>query len=176
MDEGLLLALLRVFLPLSLLSIGGIATIIAEMEHQTTAQGWLTQRDFIDIFAIARVSPGPGTVMVTMIGWKVAGWMGALIASLAIYLPTSLLVGGASVLWRRHRAAAWRTKIERGLAPIATGLIFAGAYAILNATGGGPGAFATAAVSTGLLLWRPLNPFLLLCGGAAVYAVLYAAG
>jgi chromate transporter len=175
MDEETLWALARVFIPISLASFGGIMTTIAEIEHQSIAvHGWVTEREFIDIFAIARAAPGPGTLMVTLVGWHVAGWLGALVASLALYIPTSLLVGGGAVVWRRYRAAAWREKVERGLAPIATGLIFAGSYAVLNAVGGSVTAFATAGVAAALLLWRPIHPFLLLSGGAAVYLLIYA--
>ncbi|MBV8534876.1 MAG: chromate transporter [Alphaproteobacteria bacterium] len=174
MDEDTLWALLRVFVPISLVSFGGLLTTIAEIQHQTiVVHGWITDREFVDIFAIARTAPGPGTLMVTLVGWHVAGWMGALVASLAFYVPTSILVGGGAIVWRRYRNTAWREKIERGLSPIATGLIFAGVYAVLNAIGGTVAAFATAGLSAAILLWRPLNPFLLLCGGAAVYLAVF---
>ncbi len=174
MDEATLLGLIKVFAPLSLVAFGGGPTIVAELEHQTVGvHGWLTHRDFIDIFAISRVAPGPGILMVTLIGWKVAGWLGAIVASLAFYLPSGALVSGAAYLWRRHRSAAWREKIEYGLAPIAIGLIFAGAYSILNAVNGGVLAYTTAGVSAALLLWRPISPLVLMLGGAAVYALMF---
>lgn len=174
MDEDALLQLAAVFAPLSLVAFGGGPTIVAEIERQTVAvHGWLTHQDFIDIFAISRVAPGPGILMITLIGWKVAGWLGAIVASFAFYIPSGLLVFGASLLWRRHRTASWRDKVERGLAPIAIGLIFAGAYSVLNATQGGVLAFATAGLATGVLMWRRINPLLLLTCGAAVYALAY---
>jgi chromate transporter len=174
MDKDNLLALAAIFAPLSLISFGGGPTILAEIEHQTVAvHGWLTHRDFIDVFALSRVAPGPGILIITLIGWMVAGWIGALVASLAFYIPSGLLVSAASALWRRHRTAVWREKVERGLAPIAIGLIFAGAYSVLNATQGGPLAFATAGVAAAVLLWMSINPFLLLTGGGVIYAVAY---
>ncbi|HTY65049.1 MAG TPA: chromate transporter, partial [Alphaproteobacteria bacterium] len=104
MDEDTLWALVRVFVPISLVSFGGLLTTIAEIQHQTIAvHGWITDRDFIDIFAIARAAPGPGTLMVTLVGWHVAGWMGALVASLAFYVPTSIMVGAGAIVWRRYR-------------------------------------------------------------------------
>ena len=170
-DSQTLLDLIGVFAPLSLVAFGGGPTIVAEIEHQTVGvHGWLTHRDFIDIFALSRVAPGPGILMITLIGWKVAGLLGAIAASFAFYIPSGLLVSTAALVWRRHRAAAWRDKVERGLAPIAIGLIFAGAYSVLNATQGGLLAFATAAAAAAVLIWRPVNPFVLLCGGALVYA------
>jgi chromate transporter len=173
-DRDNLIALIAVLAPLSLISFGGGPTILAELEYQTVVvHGWLTHRDFIDVFAISRIAPGPGILIITLIGWIVAGWLGALVASLAFYIPSGLLVYGASALWRRHRTAAWREKVERGLAPIAIGLIFAGAYSVLNATQGGPVAFATAGLAAAVLLWQPLNAFVLLCGGGVAYAIAY---
>ncbi len=174
MDDEAIWGLVRVFVPLSFLSIGGGPSILAEMEHQTVAvHGWLTQRDFVDIFAISRAAPGPGTLIVTLIGWKVAGWLGALAASLALYIPSSLVVLGATLLWRRYREAVWRQRIARGLAPVAIGLIFAGAYAVLEAMHGGALAWLTAAAAAGLLLLRPLHPMLLLGGAAAIYGFIF---
>jgi chromate transporter len=172
MDEELLLGLLRVFVPLSFLSIGGGGTILAEMAHQSVdVYHWLTQREFVDLFAITRAAPGPGLLIVTLIGWKVAGWLGAVVATLALFVPSSLLFCAVTVLWRRFSGSPWRDTIERGLAPIAVGLIFAGAYAVLEATQGGILAFATAGIAATLLLWRPIHPLVLLCGAGALYGL-----
>jgi len=84
------LALIRVFVPLSLVSFGGARTIIPDIERQTVSvHGWLTHREFIEMFAISRAAPGPGVTLVTLIGWKADGWLGALVASLAIYVPVA---------------------------------------------------------------------------------------
>jgi chromate transporter len=175
MDEEAVWGLVRIFVPLSLLSIGGAPSILAEMEHQTVdVYGWLTQRDFVDLFAISRAAPGPGTLLVTLIGWKVAGLLGAIAASVAFYLPTSLILYGVATVWRRYRSAPWREPVEHGLAPIAIGLIFAGAYAILQATPGGLLTFGTTAVAVALLLWKPINPIILLSGAALTYGSIYA--
>ena len=111
-----LFALALVFAPLSLLSIGGGASLLAEIEHQSVAvHAWTTQREFADLFAISRAAPGPGTMLSTLIGWKVAGWAGALTATVALYLPSSLLVYSAARLWGRRRGSVWHTAIERGV-------------------------------------------------------------
>ena len=62
-DFRTLLALVLVFVPLSLLSIGGGASLLADMEHQSVGvHGWTTPREFADLFAISRAAPGPGTM------------------------------------------------------------------------------------------------------------------
>ena len=99
-DFRTLLTLVLVFVPLSLLSIGGGASLLADMEHQSVAvHGWTTAREFADLFAISRAAPGPGTMLSALIGWKAAGWTGAVTATIALYLPSSLLVYGAARLW-----------------------------------------------------------------------------
>lgn len=170
-----LLALILVFGPLSLFSIGGGASLLAEIEHQSVAvHHWTTHREFADLFAISRAAPGPGTMLSTLIGWKVAGWTGALTATLALYLPSSLVAFGVSKMWGRWRGSPWHGAIERGLAPIAAGLVLAGGLAVLQAAGGAA-VWAAAAVSTAVLLARPqLNPLILFGASGALFALVAA--
>jgi chromate transporter len=174
-DEAAVWGLIRIFVPLSLLSIGGAPSILAEMEHQTVdIYGWLTQRDFVDLFAISRAAPGPGTLIITLIGWKAAGLAGAIAASAAFYVPTSLIVYGVAMVWRRYRSAPWREPVEHGLAPIAIGLISSGGYVILQSMTSGLLTLGTTAVAVALLLWRPINPVVLLSAAALTYGTIYA--
>jgi chromate transporter len=174
-DWRMLAALIVVFAPLSLFSIGGGASLLAEIEHEAVAvHHWTTQREFADLFAISRAAPGPGTMLSTLIGWKVAGWPGALAATVALYLPSSLLVFVASRLWGRWRGSHWHGAIERGLAPIAAGLVLAGGLAVLQAAGGGA-VRGEAAVATAVLLrWPRLNPLILFGVGGALFALVAA--
>jgi chromate transporter len=171
-DWRSLLALMVVFGPLSLFSIGGGASLVAEIEHQAVAiHHWTTQREFADLFAISRAAPGPGTMLSTLIGWKVAGWSGALVATIALYLPSSLLVFGVARVWGRWRGSRWHGAVERGLAPIAAGLMLAGGLAVLQAAGGAS-MWVAAAVATGVLLrWPGLNPLILFGAFGALFAL-----
>ena len=73
MSNGSWWLLIVVFAPLSLLSIGGGQSIVADMDQQVVhVYGWLTQTEFIDLFAISRAAPGPGSLLVTLIGCRVA--------------------------------------------------------------------------------------------------------
>ena len=177
-DFRTLLALALVFAPLSLLSIGGGAALLAEIEHQSVGvHGWTTQREFADLFAISRAAPGPGTMLSTLIGWKVAGVAGALTATFALYLPSSLLVYGAARLWSRWRGSVWHTAVERGLAPIAAGLILSGGIAVLRVSPGGPVVWLAAAISTALILCRPrLHPLVLFFSSGALFGLTEALG
>jgi chromate transporter len=172
-DIRTLIALVLVFAPLSLLSIGGGASLLAEIEHQSVSvHAWTTQREFADLFAISRAAPGPGTMLSTLIGWKVAGLTGALVATVALYLPSSLLVYAGARLWGRGRGSVWHSAIERGLSPIAAGLILAGGIAVLRVSPGGLAVWAAAALSTVLILFRPLlHPLVLFAAGGIVFGL-----
>jgi len=172
-DIRTLLALALVFAPLSLLSIGSGAALLAEIEHQSVGvHAWTTQREFADLFAISRAAPGPGTMLSTLIGWKVAGLTGALTATVALYLPSSLLVFGTARLWRRWRGSVWHSAVERGLAPIAAGLILAGGIAVMRVSPGGPAVWAAAIASTALILrWPSLHPLALFAASGALFGV-----
>jgi chromate transporter len=177
-DWRALLALVLVFGPLSLFSIGGGASLLAEIEHQAVGvHHWTSPREFADLFAISRAAPGPGTMLSALIGWKVAGWLGALVASAALYLPSSLLVYGGSRLWSRWRGSPWHTAIENGLAPVAAGLVLAGGIAVLRAMPGGPAIWIAALVATVvLLLWPRLNPLILFGFSGALFGLAAALG
>jgi chromate transporter len=173
MREGSLLALVAVFVPFSLVSIGGGSSVLAGIQHQAVdIQQWTTTREFVDLFAIARAAPGPGSMLVTLIGWHVAGFTGALVATLAMFVPSSLLYYGVSLVWNRHRGRAWHTALENGLAPIGIGLILSGVLVIFRLAGAGPLSWGVALASAAILVWKPkLNPLFLLIGGAVVFVV-----
>jgi len=172
MDSKTLSALVFVFAPLSLVSIGGGPSVLAEMQHQAVmVHGWVTQREFGDLFAISRAAPGPGALLVTLIGWQAAGWLGVLVVSLAFFLPSSILVYGAARFWNRRRGSGWHAVIENGFAPIAAGLILAGGVAILRSGGNDPLAWGTACSVAACRLWLPkVQPLLLICLGVALFA------
>jgi chromate transporter len=93
----------------------------------------MTARQFTDIFAIAQVTPGPNVIIVTLIGYHVAGLLGALVATLAMCGPTSLFAFYVGHAWERFRDAPWRAAIQAGLAPISIGLIAASAFVVMPA-------------------------------------------
>jgi len=162
-----------VFIPLSLLSIGGGPSILAGIQNAVEARRWMSERDFIDLFAIARAAPGPGVLLATLVGWKVAGLPGALVASLALFVPSSLVYYAIARHWSTHRGKDWHNALELGLAPVAAGLILAGSLVILRTSGSDPLLWAIAAASTAVLLWLPkLNPLWVL-GLAGVVAVMF---
>jgi chromate transporter len=179
MRESLLLSLVAVLAPLSLVSIGGGTSINAPLQHQTVeVLHWLTPQEFLDMFAISRMTPGPGAMLATLIGFKVAGLPGAAVATLALFVPSSLLCFAIARVWDHYHARPWRKAIEDGLAPIAAGLMFAGVLAVLRLGATGPLWFLSWGIAiavAALLTWRAgLHPLGLLCCGAVLFVAVRA--
>ncbi len=177
-DDDFPLALLAVFVPFSLVSIGGGASVIAGIQHQVVdVRQWISAREFIELFAISRASPGPGSMLATVIGWHVWGWSGALLTTLGYFVPSSLLCYAVVRVWNRHRGKGWHTAMERGLAPVGNGLLLAGVLSILRLSGGGIVSWAMTLGVAGVLMLRPkLHPLLLFAMSAAVFIALRAFG
>lgn len=163
-----IIALVTVLTPLSLLSFGGGASILAPLhEAFVTHYAWMTSREYVDYFAISRISPGPGAMLVTLIGWKLASWQGAVVATIAIFLPSSLLCYRVAKVWNKHRGTPLHRALEQGLMPIGTGLTFAGAILTQHTSQTGAMGWVIAITAATVMVMRSFHPLLVLaCGGS----------
>jgi chromate transporter len=85
----------------------------------------MTDRQFADVFAISQLSPGPNVLIVTLIGYTVAGVAGALAATLAMCGPTAILAYYVSRLLQRSSHSRWPAIIQAALVPLSIGLMAA---------------------------------------------------
>lgn len=163
MRDDLLIGLALVFIPFSLTSIGGGGAIIAGVQNEAVnVHAWISASDFIHLFAVSRAAPGPGMMLATVIGWKVAGWLGALVASLALFVPSSLLCYTVFRLTNTHRQKKWHRAMREGLAPVGVGLIIAGVISLFRVADGGVLAVMIASLAGAILYWIPKFPVLIL--------------
>ena len=139
-DLGTLAQVLWQFLSLSLFSLGGGNTLLAEYHHLAVAQFcWLTNTQFADLYALAEAAPGPSSMLVGLLGLG-AGWrqgpfwalLCAYGAEAAILLPSTLLMVMACLSWKRLEHSPWRVAFERGLGPVTLGILFAVGLKILR--------------------------------------------
>jgi chromate transporter len=122
------------FALLSLFAVGGANAAIPEMHRvAVSVLGWMSDRQFSDMYAMAQLSPGPNVILVTLIGYHVAGLAGALVATLAMIGPTCITAFLATTIWDRFKGAHWRVAIQGGLVPVSIGLMAASAYVIAGA-------------------------------------------
>jgi chromate transporter len=171
---NVLLRLIVLFAPLSALSFGGGQTIIADIQLQSVSvYHWLSGQEFADLFAISRVSPGPTTLISALIGWHLEGLIGALVATLAMYIPSSTVFVTVTLFWHKSEGTRWRLAIERGLAPVAVGLIFAGAVAVMESMHATTFAWGTTAIAACVVYFTKLNPYVLMSAVALAYAAVF---
>jgi len=166
-----LLELALQFAVLSLLSFGGANAVIPEIHLRVVdVMGWMTDGDFSQAFALSQAAPGPNVLIVTLIGWKVAGVAGALVATFAMCGPSSLLTYGVARVWDRFREAPLRIAIERALAPVTVGLVLASGYVLTRTTADGWPAYALTATAALLAVTTRLHPLWLLAAAAVLGA------
>lgn len=165
----MLLRLAFVFTVLSLLGFGGGRAIIPQMYADAVVQNhWISAGEFSTYFAISKLAPGPTTLTGTLIGYRVAGIAGSLVAMLALYTPSSALCYGIGLVWERFRGHDWRTTLVRAVAPIVVGLVWAGAAAVAHGGLNVPPTYAIAAGVTALMLATRISPvYLILAAGVA---------
>ena len=161
------------FLLLSMLSIGGANAIIPEIHRRVVdVQHWMTDADFAQLFALSQAAPGPNVLIVSLIGWKVAGVIGGVVAMLAMSGPSSLLTYGVAHAWERFRDAPWRVAIQRGLAPVTVGLILASGYVLTRTADQSSWvAYALTGVTLVVSLTSRLHPLWLLGAAGIVGAM-----
>jgi chromate transporter len=149
-----ILSLIAFFSMLSMLSIGGSNSVLPEMSRQAVeVQHWVTAAQFTDLFAISQATPGPSNLIVALIGYKVAGFWGALVAQLAMTLPAATLMLVVSRIWVATAESRWHLALEHALAPIAVGLIFASGWTIAEGASLSMIGYAVAAGCT-VLFWK----------------------
>ncbi|MES2356108.1 MAG: chromate transporter [Pseudomonadota bacterium] len=168
-QDDLIPQLIWQFLLLSLVAVGGANAVLPEMHRQIVEiDKWMSGAEFVSLFAIAQAAPGPNVLIVSLVGWKVAGISGALAATAAMCAPSSVLAFFVGRLAYRFQHSPMRAIIHNGLGPITIGIILASGYLLaLNADRNWMAGIVTA-VTVGIVLKTRLNPLWLLSAGAAV--------
>lgn len=164
-----LVQIAAVFGRLSLLAVGGGISILPEMQRLTVGHyHWLNDAQFRDSYSLGQITPGPGMLMATAIGYRAAGFAGAAVATVAMFLPTCALTLIVGRNWDRFAHSPWRLALQRGLAPVTIGLMLAGVLTLAQAAIFGPLTAVLAVAATLLLLRSRLPPSLLVLAGGLV--------
>lgn len=120
-----------VFSGMSLTLFGGGYVIIPIIEQAVVNDlGWLSVQEFNAAISISQITPGPIMSSVTFIGYRMAGFTGAIVGTLAIFMPSSLLMVLLSHFQQRIKHLAYIDSIMKGMRSVVIGLIFSGAYSI----------------------------------------------
>jgi chromate transporter len=163
----ILLQLASLFAVLSIFAFGGGTGVLPDMQRAAVEHyHWLTAREFLDSFAISRAAPGPGSLIVVLIGLKAAGLAGAVVAFVAMFGPSCFVVHVVARYWQKAARSAWRALVERALAPVAVGLTFASGLSLMRGTEHGWVPWSVTIISAVLFSLTEISPILLLGLGA----------
>ena len=152
---------------MSLFAVGGANAAIPEMHRiAVDVQHWMSDKQFADMFAIAQMSPGPNVLIVTLIGYSVAGVAGGLAATLAMCLPTAVLAYCVSRLLTRSSHSRWPGIIQAALVPLSIGLMGASGLILAVTSDRSWVAVLITGVSAWLAFATRVNPlWMFLAGG-----------
>jgi chromate transporter len=162
------------FALLSLISVGGVPAVMPEMQRLVVdVQGWMSAAEFTQLFAVAQAAPGPNVLVAALLGWKVAGFPGGLVALGAMCGPSAVLTWWLGGYWDSMRDAPWRRVFQRALIPVTVGMIFAGGYVLATPEGPEWRGLSIALASAAALYATRLNPLWILAAGGIAGALLF---
>jgi chromate transporter len=130
--------------------------------------GWLTDQQLLDAVAVGQFTPGPVFTTATFIGYLVGSWPGALVATLAVFLPSFVFVAIVYPLVPRLRASPWTSAFLDGANAAAVGLMAAVTWQLGQASIVDLVTAALAVVAALLLIRFRLNSAWLVLGGGLV--------
>lgn len=128
---ALLLTLSTIFLRIGAITFGGGFVMIPLIEAEVVdSHHWLTHQEFVDATALGQITPGPVLITATFIGYRVAGTLGALVATVSIFLPSFLMtVIAGSSLARFHTNKIVQSFLK-GVTPAVVGLLVAAGISV----------------------------------------------
>ena len=145
------LKLIWAYLKIGIFGFGGGYAMLSLVEKAVVTPGWISETMFTDIVAISQMTPGPiGINSATYIGYvapgavspELSGWwwgiLGSILATLAVTIPSFILVLYASHFIRRHQESGVIKAIFAGLRPVVVGLIASAAIMLMNAANFNP--------------------------------------
>jgi len=156
---------------LSLLCVGGAITTAPDMQRFLVQErGWLTDPQFSASIAIAQAAPGPNVLFVAVMGWNVAGPLGALATMSGILIPSTVLSLWASRWGHSRRETRGVRAFTSGLAPLTIGLLLATGWVLAGPAAGHVGAMALVAATVVVMMRTKLSPMWAVGAGAVVGA------
>jgi chromate transporter len=169
------LHLLWTFSQLSVLGFGGGKGIIPEMHRDAVdTYKWITDVQFAQFYTLGKLVPGPTTIFAALVGYAAMPgrpWLGAFVATIGMFVPSSVIMVVADTFWARFEKSPWRAIVSHGLAPAIVGLVWSSVWTISRGTPAGPVAYAVSAIVAILMLRTKLSAPLLIAASGVVGVV-----
>ena len=127
----LLPKLALVFARLGAVSFGGGMAMVPILDHQVVGTlGWLTPREFADAVTLGQITPGPIAITATFVGYRVAGLLGSVVATVGTFAPPFLITVAATHSLGAFRSSRWVSAAMRALTPVVVGIVGAAAISL----------------------------------------------
>ena len=166
-EPAVVVALSMHLLLLSSISFGGFPSVLPDVrDFVVLTHGWMTDREFANFFALAQSIPGPNMIlMMTFVGWRVAGIAGAIASAFATFGPPCVMYFFAYRAWHRFRYSPWQHALRIRLVPVTVGLVVGGGTVMARTADIGWMAAGVTVAAVMLMLCTRLNPMLMLAAG-----------
>lgn len=167
MDQADIWALFLHFMLLSAIAMGGITSVLPDMQRYVVeVNPWMTAKQFADVFTLSMVAPAPNVMFVTVIGWLLGGWVGAIALTLALFIPSTLTTLAVMRLVARNPDGPLGRAIRGGLAPVTIGFVLASGWVLAKSVNHDLPGYLLTALTVVVLLRTKMNPLWLIAAGA----------
>jgi chromate transporter len=161
------------FFKIGLFTIGGGYAMIPLMEKEIVAHGWLAQAAFLDIVAIAEMTPGPISInAATFVGYKLFGVLGAALATFGVVAPSLIIMVIFSHLLVKLKSSKYAVALQ-GIAITVAALIAASVFRLVQPAITSVADLAIALAALALVVKTKISPILIILGAGLVGVVLY---
>ena len=153
---------------LSLLAFGGANAIVPELHRQVVdLMGAMSDSEFTNLFALAQTAPGPNVIILSLVGWRLAGAAGLAVATAATVIPTSVLALVAGRFLSRAGGSRALKAVRAGLVPLAIGLILASGFVLARAADRDTLTAVITLCAAAALAFTRINPIWLMAAAAS---------
>ena len=166
---ALLAKLCWVFFKIGAFTFGGGIVIVPLVESEVvTKYAWLTKQEFIDAITLGQITPGPVVISATFIGFKVAGIMGAIAATISVILPSFIMICLATIAIVKFRKNRTLAAFFGGARIAVIGLVFEAALSIGSGSINSMPTVFIAFMSLVFLLFYKVNPAFVFIGAGVI--------
>ncbi len=157
--------LITIFLRVGTVTFGGGYVMVPQIETDVVqVHNWMDHQTFADGVAFGQITPGPVLITATFIGYKVAGVAGAILTTIAAFLPSFVMTVIAGTSINRFRTNFHVQAFLAGVAPAVVGMLAAAGVTMASSGVSGPTGFGIATLSCLLMLRAKLNPVVIIFG------------
>lgn len=159
---NILIELFLWFSALSCMAVGGGSAVLTEMKLILIQHFGFTDAQFIHLYGLGQLAPGPNMLAVFAMGQSVEGFLGAISAGLGFFIPSSIIVFFIGRLWNKIGDTPWRRTVQKSLEPLSIGLMLSGVYSIGHFSLSSPIAWLCAGVSLFCFFKTKINSVLII--------------